>query len=120
VFYWINDAKRVIAFEFLENSDDENAYTIGGLRGERRHRAPRLARGTSTFDEALDKKRRAAAELLPSELFGLKSNELEPPSIAIEKAGVHLAQDSPLSSEAGATATFPLAILMASERLTEK
>jgi hypothetical protein len=41
-------------------------------------------------------------------------------SIAIEKAGVHLAQDSPLSSEAGTTATFPLAILMASERLTDK
>jgi hypothetical protein len=41
-------------------------------------------------------------------------------SIAIEKAGVHLAQDSPLSSEAGTTATFPLAILMAPERLTEK
>jgi len=30
VLYWINDAKRVIGFEFLENSDDENAYTIGG------------------------------------------------------------------------------------------
>ena len=31
---------------------------------------------------------------------------------AIEKTGVHLAKDSPLSSEAGATATFPLAILI--------
>jgi hypothetical protein len=41
-------------------------------------------------------------------------------SIAIEKAGVHLAQDSPLSSEAGTTATFPLTILMASGAIDRK
>jgi hypothetical protein len=30
VLYSIKDATRVIGFEFLENSEDENAYTIGG------------------------------------------------------------------------------------------
>ena len=32
VLYSINDVTRVIGFEFLENSDDEYAYTIGGHR----------------------------------------------------------------------------------------
>jgi hypothetical protein len=40
VLYSIKDATRVIGFEFLENSDDENAYTIGGY-------AAKCGRGTS-------------------------------------------------------------------------